>query len=229
MRRIGPNTFDRPWLILCEGISDKRFFNHLIEAHDIGNGRYDVYFPRNENDQTGGRTKVGAWLSLMMKTSETFQENVKAVLIISDNDDDPDLSFREIQASLRAAGGFGVPERERTVVQQPGYPAILIFMIPPGEPGNLETLCLPAAYSKWPFKEALDVYVRATPASDWGLGKQSKMRMQALLAAICKKQPDTTFTWHWQQPKEYRVPVSDPCFNDVVDFLNQFEALLAAA
>ncbi len=164
-----------------------------------------------------------------METSETFRENVKAVLIISDNDDDPALSFTEIQDGLRAAGGFGVPEQERIVVQQPGYPAILIFMIPPGEHGNLETLCLPAAYQKWPFKEALDVYVRATPASDWRLGKQSKMRMQALLAAICKKQPDTTFNWHWQLPEKYRVPVTDPCFNDVVGFLNDFEALLAAA
>ena len=229
MRRIPPDTFDRPWLILCEGDGDRRFFNHLIGAHDIGNGQYDVHFPGKESDPSGGRGKFGIWLSLRMETSQTFRENVKAVLIISDNDDDSVASFTEIQAGLRAAGGFGVPEQEHTVVQQPGYPAIVIFMIPPGEHGNLETLCLRAAYRKWPLKEALDVYVGATPANDWRLGKQSKMRMQALLAAICKKKPDTTFSWHWQQPEEYHVPVSDPCFSDVVDFLSNFEALLAAA
>ncbi len=59
MRRIDPDTFDRQWLILCEGDGDRRFFNHLIEVHGIGNGRYDVRFPGKENDPTGGVENSG--------------------------------------------------------------------------------------------------------------------------------------------------------------------------
>jgi hypothetical protein len=77
------------------------------------------------------------------------------------------------------------------------------------------------------LKEPLDTFVKATPAQHWSLGKQAKMRVQTVLAATNKSQPDTGFTGHWMQPLEYQIPVDHECFNGLVTFLRDFEALIA--
>lgn len=226
MRRLPANTFDRPWLLLCEGVSDKRFFDQLIRCHNISPDQFDVYFPSRYGQDGGGRGKFGPWLSTTYETSESFRENVKAVLIVSDNDDDPAASFAEVQAgSDRAA--FGAPNDERIVAQKNDHPFVIVLMIPMDEPGNLETLCVLAAYNKWNLREPLNNYVSATPASDWRLGKQSKMRIQAILAATCETKPDTTLANHWQEREEFHIPLDDPAFNEIVRFLRGFEVLVA--
>ena len=149
------------------------------------------------------------------------------MLIVSDNADDLPASFAEVQAGLRRTS-FGVPNNERIVIQNGDCPSVVVLMIPMGEPGNLETLCVRAAYSKWNLQAPLDNYVTATPASTWRLGKQSKMRMQAILAAICETKPDTTLSNHWQEREEFHIPLNDPCFNGIVEFLRGFDALLVA-
>ena len=101
------------------------------------------------------------------------------------------------------------------------------MMIPLDEPGNLEELWLRAAYRKWPLQEPLDNYVAATPANDWRPGKQSKMRANALLAATCEPNPDTSFADHWQAGPDFHVALDDGCFIGIVDFLRGFDALLA--
>jgi hypothetical protein len=101
-------------------------------------------------------------------------------------------------------------------------------MIPMGSLGNLETLCLEAAYAKWQLKPALDTFVANSPARDWSLGKQSKMRLQTMLAATNRSQPDTGFAGHWRQPLEFRIPLDHACFDDLVAFLRGFRALISA-
>ena len=163
MRRVSANTFDRPWLLLCEGESDKRFLDRLLEARAIGSNFF-VQFPDRHESQQAGRSLFGHYLNTIATTSESFHQNVRAVLIISDNDDNPGNSFAEVQTQLLAAGGFGVPDADQAVAKADGFPDTVILMIPFGERGNLETLCLPAAYHKWPFRGHLDTFVASTPA-----------------------------------------------------------------
>ena len=228
MSRTSAETFERPWLLLCEGRADKMFFHKLIGHYNIFPGQFTVLFPGQKSRDGGGRGKIGSWLSTIYVASQTFRENVKAVLIVSDNDDDPAASFLEVQAELRKAA-FGVPANERTVARNGNQPAIVVLMIPMDEPGNLETLCVRAAHNKWNLQAPLEQYLDATPAATWRPGKQSKMRMQVILAATCETKPDTSLAHHWQEREEFHIPIGDPTFNEIVRFMRGFETLIAGA
>jgi hypothetical protein len=202
--------FDRPWLLLCEGPGDQRFFERLFETHNIGQD-FSIRFPHREGKWNGGRSAFGNDLKLI-SVGQSFIDEVKAILIISDNDSDPAKSFAEVQAELQKAG-FGVPPAERIISRKAGYPHVVALMLPIGKLGNLETLCLEAAHSKWGLKAELDTFVASSPAKDWSQGKQSKMRIQTMLAATNSNQPDCGFTGHWKQPAEFQIPLDHPCFN----------------
>jgi uncharacterized protein DUF3226 len=170
------NEFEKPWLLLCEGDDDKKFFDRLIAARNLSDKFY-VQFPGH-----GGRSCFGKYLDTVFQTSETFKTNVRAVLIVSDNDTNPHESFSEIQSELGKSGGYAVPSNERLVAKAPGFPDIVVLMIPIGKSGNLETLCLEAAYDKWCLKSHLDLFISSTPSNTWGIGMQSKARLHTELA-----------------------------------------------
>ncbi len=225
MRRYPPYVFAKPWVLLCEGEADKRFFDRLIRERNVGNDFY-VQFPDRGERGTGGWTKFGWWLKTNHEVSETFR-NVEAVLIVSDKDDDADVSFERIQKQIRSAPGFPVPAVDRGVAKAANFPTIVVLMVPMEGLGNLETLCLQAAEKKWKdLKVPLDTFVEQTPAHEWPPSKQSKMRLQTTLAATCKGCPDTSFANHWFQNAKYRIPVDDECFNPLVEFLDNFGTLI---
>ncbi len=216
--------FEKPWVLLCEGEADKQFFDKLIEARDIPRNFF-IQFPDRQGG-TVGRSKFGNWLALHRDTSENFNNNVKAILIVSDNDDNPATSFDEVKSELMKAG-FPVPQAEQRVARESGFPAVVVLMIPIGRLGNLETLCLSAAETRWHLTNALDVFVLATPAHTWGISKQSKMRLQTTLAATCHQKPDTSFAQHWRQHCDYHIPLNHSCFDSIVTFLNNFGNLIS--
>jgi hypothetical protein len=226
MRRLAEQEFDRQWLILCEGEADKRFLDRFIAARNIG-ADFHVQFPDRHNSNAAGRSLFGRYLKTVHEASETFLKNVTAVLVVSDNDDDPATSFAEVQTELGNAGGYAVPALEQTVGKAAGFPHVVILMIPPGKPGNLETLCLAAAYDKWDIKAALDALVAAAPASDWGPSKQSKMRLQTMLASTCRHKPDTSFANVWLEAEEFHLPLEHASFDGLETFLRGFGALVA--
>jgi hypothetical protein len=215
-------------MLLCEGVSDQRFYKRLFEARNIGTD-FAVRIPIiNGNYSGGGRPQFGRYLA-SISVDEMFIENVKAVLIISDNDAVPADSFAEVQEQIRLAETFPVPTAEMTVARTKDSPAVVVLMLPMGGlAGNLESLCLDAAYSKWPdIKPHLDTFVTNTPPNGWPTGKQAKTRMQTILAATNSKQPDTGFAGHWDQPIQFRVPVDHSCFDGLANFLTGFPALVA--
>ncbi len=225
---LGPGAanFDKPYVLLCEGVGDQRFYHKLFEQRRIGSD-FCVRVPYMEGKYGGGITNFGSDLS-NISVNESFLANVKAVLVVADNDSDMEVSFANVQAELKKANGFGVPSVERTVAtSKHGLPAVVVLMIPMGRTGNLESLCLEAAYSKFGIQSALDTFVAQTPANGWEIGKQSKMRMQTILAATNKKRPDAGFAGHWSSAEEYRIPVDHACFDDLATFLKGFPALVA--
>jgi hypothetical protein len=226
MRRRPENQFDQPWLILCEGPSDRRFLQDLIAAWGIEN-KFHVEFPTRDEDGTGGRAKFGRWLKTLHDgASESFVENVKAVLLFSDNDDEPEVSLKELQNQLKQAG-FPVPKAEREVARKDGYPATVILLIPPNSPGNLETLFAEAAHNKFGLRDEVNQLMQAAPAKSWGIGKQSKMRLHTMIAATCRKAPGGRFEHHFGCPEEFRFPIDDPGFNEIVEFLAGFGELVS--
>lgn len=225
MRRRPLHVFEGPWILLCEGEGDKRFFDRLIHEKGIA-PEFDVIFPARDERDSGGRPKFGGWLDRRRQDSESFNEKVKAVLIVSDNDDNEAKSFELVQQQIQKAPGFPVPNAAQTVARAPGFPAIVILMIPMNGPGNLETLCL-LATEMWGLTDALNTFVAQTPANEWGPSKQSKMRLQTTLAAICKRKPDTNFAQSWCLGPRYRIPLDHSCFDPIENFLKNFRNLVS--
>jgi hypothetical protein len=217
---------DRPFLILCEGEGDKRFIDNLIAFRGIAN-EFQVRFPDRGNTGTGGRSKFGPWLSDRMDLSEDFRQNIKAVLIVSDNDLVPAISFKEVQDSLRKSNGFPIPDAERTVRQVRNFPPIVILMIPDGVPGNLETLCVQAALQKWPHVQTpLATFVGAIGVSAWEVGKQDKMRLQTILASTGEERPEAGFVGHWRCNDKYHLPLGHNSFDTIETFLRGFRVMV---
>jgi hypothetical protein len=224
---LSSEPFDsRPYTLLCEGVGDLRFFASLFDQRGIGKD-FTVRVPVINGEVGGGRSQFGRYLSSLY-LDQSFTDNVKALLVVSDNDDDPAQSFAEVKQQISLAKTFAVPAAERTVARLDSSPAVVVLMLPMGGiVGNLESLCLLAAYSKWPIKGVLDIFVSKTSPAKWPFGKQAKMRMQTILASINDKQPDTGFAGSWRQALKHQVPLDHPCFDEVVQFLTDFPALLA--
>jgi hypothetical protein len=223
---MSKETFDtRPFLILCEGVSDKHFFDRLIAKRQIENC-FQVKFPHRGDDKTGGRSKFGAWLDVVAD-SEDFLTNIRAVLVVSDNDDAS--SFTEVKKSLEKAEKFSIPANVREVAQSTDLPALVILMVPIDSFGNLESLCLSAAYKKWPIKHSVDNFTNATDAKNLKSGKLSKMQLQCVIAATCAERPDAGFVGHWRTAEKFHIPLDESLFDEIVNFLKGFKAMVEAA
>lgn len=218
---------ERPWLILCEGESDKRFFHNLIGNRGIPD-EFQIRFPDRAN-KGGGRSNFGYWLKLMRTASESFRSNIQGVLIVSDNDEVPATSFQEVQAALQESNGFPIPDAERTVVKKNDYPAIMIWMLPTNRPGSLETIVLEAVFHKWPnVRQPVDKFLNDTAANAWKPTKKSKMQLQSAIAATCEGRPDCGFMGLWHEKPEFHIPLDHNTFNELEQFLRGFGALVMA-
>lgn len=229
---VGDDDFNRPWLLLCEGWSDVRFFEKLFEHHGIGKD-FIIKKPSKPNDPNfGGRECFGEYLD-SIATNQTFIDNVEVILVVADSDDDPAANSvkDEIVKANKLANDMDtelpIPTAERTMARATNRgKSIVVLLLPMDSPGNLESLCLTAAYSRWPIETELDEFVSKTPASGWSAGKQAKMRMQTILAANNEKQPDAGFASSWTKKEKYRVPVNHACFDELVSFIRDFLSLV---
>jgi hypothetical protein len=221
MSGVAPEEFDKPYLLLCEGVGDKLFFDRLIENRNIERC-FSTHYPARHGH---GRSAFGSFL-LSASINESFISTVKAILIVSDNDDNQVKSFTEVQEEVKKTE-LPVPQAVQLVATSKEYPRVVVLMIPIGDVGNLESLCLQSAHSKWGLETELDQFMQSTPAARWALGKQAKMKMQTILAATNSQQPDTGFAAHWKQPETFRVPLSHACFDGIAIFLQGFPALVS--
>lgn len=229
MRNVSglPLDFNKEWLIVCEGGADKAFLCELIRKRGLPD--FQVEFPIREGDKTGGWSKYEHFLK-SIKTNEGFISKVRALLVVADNDDNPRKRFAEIRAQLQAAGGYGVPEEPLQVARSArDLPDVVIMMIPlRDQPGALEAMLLPAVYDKWPaLKGPLDKYLGVSPANDWDDRRKAKMRMQCVLAATCKEDPNTPLRWIWKRNQEYHIPVDHNSFDGIARSLQGFRELIA--
>lgn len=214
---IGGDVYRHERLILCEGLGDLRFLKALLNHYGMSDD-FTVRFPDHKNDPTGGIDKVGRWIALRLTTSPSFREKVKLIVIMMDNDEHPKESFARISRSLEVAD-LPAPLLENELSSRAGCPSIIIRGIPFDSCGTVESLCLPAAFSAFPFATEVETFVNSMPSKNWPARKLAKARMQALLAATCEPAPDTSFAHHWRESEKYRIPLRHECFADVVSFL----------
>ncbi len=237
-------SFDKPWLILGEGESDKLVFENIVR--DLGLTDFQVEFPRLKKEETGGIGRFAFYLALL-STSQTAVSKLKAILLVPDNDDNPDKSFKAIQKIVQNANKqipkftstpklYAIPKKPlEPAVSPDGAPTLVVMMLPwTGEKGALETLCLPAFYRKWKkvwidMEGDLDHFVNASPSAGWKTTGQSKTRIQCAIAATCEKDPNTPLAKLFKRPKKYHFSTKHPTFNRIRKFLRNFGNLLAGA
>ncbi len=212
-------SITQPRLLICEGPSDVAFFKHLIQARNLP--PYDVFHPKQLDGVAAGNTGFEEFLrgiSVLLPSSA-----VSGILVVSDNDTDPVKSFQNVRAQIVAAGNFGVPDAPLEIARSAGYPPLVVMMLPrSGVPGVLETLCIEGVYSaKAGFKDCIDQYCVCTKTDLWNEAKQPKMRLEALMAAICESDPATALQYAWSR-KESIIPLDRPVFDEISAFLTNF-------
>ena len=225
MRRLEESVFDRPWLILCEGDADRVFFNLLIRATGLPLGAFDVKFPGRKDGEVGGRSKFGPYLQNLREVSISFREQVRNILCISDQDEDPVASFEDVRRSLSVCSDWlSVPTVPRVFTRKQTGQNLGILMIPETGPGGLETLCVQAAYRKWQIGDAVETLIRATPARDFGIIKKDKARIHTIIANTCERKPEASVAQHWKEDERFHIPVDDEVFDSLREYFRELAA-----
>ncbi|HVP44382.1 MAG TPA: DUF3226 domain-containing protein [Terriglobales bacterium] len=225
-----PKRLQRNRLIVCEGQSDCAFFSHLIEARGLPD--FDVFHPGSHGAvDVGGRAAFGEFLTGISATPGF--DRLRGILVVSDNDIDPGKSFNEVCAHIRNAG-LAVPAEPLKPAFPAHGPAVIIMMLPAtGVEGNLEALCLPAAYDRNPgISECLEQYCICTQTNEWETGKASKMRLRALFSVAFRTDPNTSLVHAWNRTEDV-IPLAHASFDNIANFLRDFDTtitpVLAAA
>ena len=205
-----PETLTREHLIVGEGDADRAFFNALLQERKIDG--FQVLAP------AGGR-QFGVRLRAIR--GATGFKHVKTILLVADNDIDPTASFQQVRAEIRAAGGYGVPDAVLQPATAQNHPSVRIMMLPrAGQPGCLETIVLESLLIEVPtLRECLNDYLKCTPAVGWDQSKQAKMRLQCLIAATCKVDPNCSLTHLWSSKKKLRQLLTYAPFDEITEIL----------
>jgi 5S rRNA maturation endonuclease (ribonuclease M5) len=222
-----PKTLTETTLILCEGKGDEQFLKHLLENRNITG--FQIAFPEARKDDdgniiAGGYGRGSFWYELdALKLVRGF-ESLKNVVIVTDSDNDSAIAFREVQDQVTRAGDYDVP----AALMQPSNgrrnnPPITVKTIPgENEPGNLETLVLRAVPDYFGVELAcLAHYEQCTGSvAGWTIGKQSKMRLQCVVSAVCANDPTCGMSNLWSNTNRvFRPMLGHACFTPLVDFL----------
>jgi uncharacterized protein DUF3226 len=216
-----PAPIDGPCLIIGEGVHDEAFLRHLLQNRNILGCQ--VGFPSRENSSSDGRGGFGEVLS-GLRVRLDFK-NIRVVILVSDNDEDPVASFSKIKAQITEAGGFSVPTKPLEVVGTADHPDLVTVMLPwTNQIGCLETLCLPATLEAWPnIEPCIEEYSRCTDIGTWPISKQSKMQLRCLFAAACKTDPNTSLTYAWSRNPPL-IPLGHRSFDQLAEFLRTIRA-----
>ena len=216
-----PARIDGPCLIIGEGAHDEAFLRHLLQNRNISG--YQVGFPQPPDQSSGGRGGFGEVLS-GLRVRPDFM-NIRAIVLVSDNDEDPVTSFNKINAQIADAGHLSVPTQPLNVALTTDHPDLVTVMLPWADQiGCLETLCLPAALEAWPqLKPCVKEYSRCADVETWPKSKQSKMQLRCLFSAACKTDPNTPLTHAWSRNPPL-IPLGHQSFDQLAKFLRTFRA-----
>jgi len=211
-------------VIVCEGEGDRAFFLNLMATRGLQEFR--VIIPSDKPDIPGGVDGFARRLRALR--AERDFDKIAGILVVSDNDDQPDGSFTKVQRQLTDSGGYPIPARPLEVARSLSGPPVAVMMLPrTGQPGSLETLCVEAMQGAWPeVARCVDEFCRCTSTGQWAPSKQSKMRLRAMVSAICESDPNTGLPYAWSR-RENLIPLNEPVFDEIGRFLNDFKRLIA--
>jgi hypothetical protein len=209
-----PITITKPRVIVCEGSSDVSFFRHLIQKRNLP--EFDIFQPNVAEGAPSGRSGYKAFLQGLSVLLPSY--SVRGILIVGDNDSNPEKAFREICDQIADTGGYGIPTEPLRPARSDTLPPIVVMMLPrTGVQGVLESLCLEALVGHRPeLKDCIDEFSECTGTTEWEESIRVKMQLHALIPSICKSEPATALTHVWSK-KETIIPLDQPAFDQVAE------------
>ena len=217
--------FNKPRFLLCEGPDDKKFFQTLL-AQRAGMPDFQVCHAAEFNNVgQGGRSGFRLSLDSSVRILSGFG-GLKAILIVSDND--RASSFQEVQQELTAAG-HTPPATVNDLGTLLGKPVAVLMMPSANIFGDLESLSLPAIYQTWPkARICVPLFLRCTGALKYFGGanwtKPSSVNKARARAASVGFYEDDPYKGLGLLFQNGTIPVGHSCFDEVADFLHQFDA-----
>lgn len=208
-------------LVLCEGKEDVAFLTHFFKQRNIQGFFVETTTQRQPTGNASFESRLKALAAASAMADYPFRfEDLQDVIVMTDNDDDPQRAFEAVRRQIRGAQ-YGDPNAPRTPVNVPDRPRIQVLMLPrDGEPGGLETLCLQAAFDKQPhLEDCIEKFIECAKAKTDGI-KAAKMRLRCLLSASCEKEPNLALTYAWTERHQNLdlIPLNHSCFDPIADF-----------
>jgi hypothetical protein len=223
---VGLGSITHRHLILCEGMHDVQFFQHL--AHLRGHPVFQASSCGNIAGAPRGRDGID-YLTTALDALPGIPnfDRLTDILVVADNDDDPDVAFQKVQqminatAEIRPGHRYAAPAYRE--VKAGSDPAVTVLMIPEGNvPGALDSLCLVAARNRQPaIGFCVDHFASCVNPVGWALQKVHKMKLRALISAAHPTDPYIAPAWVWRDNTDL-VPLDDPIFDRIDAFLRTF-------
>jgi hypothetical protein len=210
--------FEEERFILCEGPHDEHFLKAFINRRGLP--------PFQVKDAhtccgTGGRSGFSPSIQ-GFSTTRGFTE-LKGIVIITDNDNEE--AFTETQEALGDCG-YRAPANPMATGLIEDKPVLIILMPSHIEYGNLEKICLPSLYEKWPEAEqCVKMYLECTRAVTWE--KQHELCKAAVRSVISGFYEDDPYKGLGYLFRDHPDLADHDCFNGLADILNRFDEIVA--
>ena len=227
---IQRDSFDSPYLVVCEGRADAAFFNRLFRERNIGNFQIDIPLIHGRNGTTSaGNTCFGEYLKAVRTEFQLNPNSVRAIILATDCDTDPTESFVKVQRQIQNANAvegtpkYGVPATPTILTaSENGLPGICIVMLPgSNEAGELESLCKqPAIESSPATNKCIDQALACA-----SIAETAKLRLRLSLALSNPGEPNISIGRIWEQDSlQELIPVKHGAFDPIANFFSTFTA-----
>ncbi len=217
---MAQDDFTRPYLVVVEGPGDAEFFRHLIRCRGLA-AKFHVRCPRDADGVSGGGNTRFRQALDAFGVIPGF-DDLEAVIVATDADDDPTVAFANAQQQIRStAKGLVAPAAP--LVEGSGRPRVSVMVVPwVGEPGNLETLCAVAAAAAFPREaDCADQFEACTGVAEWPVAKRSKVRLRSIISSAYQRNPDLSLARLWREDPGL-VPLDHECFDRIAKYLGSF-------
>jgi len=215
-------AFSHARFALCEGNEDAALVRKLIDTAARGIKAFDV---SPINDLSDAKGSGGFGESIIGSEPMTNFGAVSEVVIIADNDDDPDGNFEMVRGQLQKAKENGDLQRDWGVPDQPyvreaGDPSVTIWMWPgPGKHGCLETVLWDIVLKKYKAEaNCVETALACTGADQWATSKRDKARIRCFMSLYYKKNPALALSLAWRDAPQMFPPQSAE-FTPIARFL----------
>ena len=201
-----------PVLLVGEGKADVSFLIQLMRHRGLPDLHFG--FP---TDATGGFGFPGLGKFLSTLPARTGFSNLKALVVIYDNDSDPNRAFNDLVELVDPTDSYEVPATPMQLADANGDRVRLMFVPMPGVgvTGALETLLLQSSSGNAAPLACVEAFAICGACTDWAPSHQAKMKLRSLIAISCEGNSDMTLTHIWGKPGN-PINLADTCFDALV-------------